>query len=80
MAEDECFSKLLTEMTGVGERSGSMEETLDVVAEYFANELDISSQRLLSLLEPIITICLAVIAVVLLLGVYMPMFSMYGAM
>ena len=80
MGEDECFSKLLTEMTGVGERSGSMEETLDVVAEYFANELDISSQRLLSLLEPIITICLAVIAVVLLLGVYMPMFSMYGAM
>ena len=78
MGEDECFSKLLTEMTGVGERSGSMEETLDVVAEYFANELDISSQRLLSLLEPIITICLAVIAVVLLLGVYMPMFSMYG--
>ena len=80
MGELPCFSKLLTEMTGVGERSGSMEETLEVVADYFSNELDVSSQRLLSLLEPLITIGLAALAVILLLGVYMPMFSMYGAM
>lgn len=79
MAEEQCFPKFLTEMTGVGERSGSMVESLDVAAEYFANELDTGSQRLLSMLEPVITIVLAVVAVLLLLGVYMPMFGMYGA-
>lgn len=80
MGEIEYFSKLLTEMTGVGERSGSMEETLDIVGDYFNNEVEISSQRLLSVLEPVITIALAIIAVILLLAVYLPMFSMYGAM
>ena len=74
------FSKLLTEMTGVGERSGSMEETLEIVGDYFSNEVDLRSQRLLSALEPIITIVLAIVAVILLLGVYLPMFGMYGAM
>ena len=38
------------------------------------------TERLLSLLEPIITIILAVVVVVLLLAVYLPMFSLYGSM
>ena len=80
MGEIPYFSKLLTEMTGVGERSGSMEETLEIVGDYFSNEVDLRSQRLLSALEPIITIVLAIVAVILLLGVYLPMFDMYGAM
>ena len=80
MGEINYFSNMLTEMTGVGERSGSMEETFDVVGDYFANEVEVYSQRLLSVLEPAITIGLAVIAVVMLLCVYAPMFSLYGAM
>ena len=79
MSEINCFSNMLTEMTGVGERSGSMEETFDVVGDYFSNEVEVYSQRLLSILEPAITIGLAVIAVGLLLCVYAPMFSMYSA-
>lgn len=80
MSEIPYFSRLLTEMTGVGETSGSMEETLEIVGNYFSNEVDIRSQRLLSIMEPIITIALAIVAVFLLLGVYLPMFDMYGAM
>ena len=56
-----------------------MEETFDVVGDYFSNEVEVYSQRLLSILEPAITIGLAVIAVGLLLCVYAPMFSMYSA-
>ena len=80
MGEIEYFSKLLTEMTGVGERSGSMEETLEIVGDYFSNEVEIRSQRLLSMLEPIITLALAFVAVTLLLSIYLPMFDLYGAM
>ena len=79
MSEINCFSSMLTEMTGVGERSGSMEDTFDIVGDYFSNEVEVYSQRLLSILEPAITISLAVIAVLLLLCVYAPMFTMYGA-
>lgn len=78
MEEIEYFPKMLTEMVGVGERSGSLEQTLDVIGTYFDNEVEVLTSRLLSLMEPIITILLAVVVVFLLLAVYLPMFSMYG--
>lgn len=80
MSEIEYFPKMLTEMVGVGEQSGSLEETLDVIGSYFDNEAAMMTERLLSLLEPVITIILAVVVVVLLLAVYLPMFSLYGSM
>ena len=80
MAEVGCFPQMLTEMVGVGERSGSMEDTLDVVGDYFDNEAAVITTRLLSVMEPVITLVLAVVVVVLLLSVYLPMFGMYGSM
>ena len=79
MLADPTFPRLLTEMTGVGERSGNLEQTLTVIGDYFDNEVSVMTQRLLSLLEPAITIALAIITVVLLLAVYLPMFTMYGS-
>ena len=79
MNEISYFPKLLTEMVGVGERSGNMEETLTVIGDYFDNEVSVFTQRLLSMLEPAITIVLAVVTVILLLAVYLPMFTMYGS-
>lgn len=78
MEEYEYFPKMLTEMVGVGERSGSLEQTLDVIGAYFDNEVEVLTARLLAVMEPVITIILAVIVVLLLLAVYLPMFSMYG--
>ena len=79
MNEIPYFPKLLTEMVGVGERSGNMEETLTVIGDYFDNEVSVFTQRLLYMLEPAITIVLAVVTVILLLAVYLPMFTMYGS-
>jgi len=78
MREKKAFPKLLTEMTGVGEDSGSLAETLDVVADYFNNEVTLTTDKLISMMEPAITIALAVIVVILLLAVYLPMFTMYS--
>ena len=80
MKEIDYLPQMLTEMIGVGESSGTIVETLDAVGAYFVNETEIITNRLLGLLEPIITIGLAVITMLLLLSVYLPMFSMYGAM
>lgn len=80
MSAIDYFPPMLTEMVGVGERSGSLEETLDVIGDYYDNEVSVTTARLLAVLEPIITICLAVLVVVLLLAVYLPMFTLYGGM
>ena len=80
MAEQNlAFPRMLTEMTGVGERSGNLEQTLGVIADYFDNEVAIFTERFLAVLEPAITIGLAIVTVVLLLAVYIPMFTMYGS-
>jgi type IV pilus assembly protein PilC len=74
------FPKLLTEMTGVGEETGTLEHTLDVVGDYYNNETELTSQKALNLLEPIVIVLLAVIVVMILLAVYLPMFSLYGGL
>ena len=80
MKEEPCFPHLLVEMSNVGEQSGNLEKTLDVVSDYYNNEVEQMTNRLLAALEPAITVGLAVLTVVLLAGVYLPMFSMYGSM
>lgn len=80
MQEVEYFPKMLTEMVGVGERSGSLEQTLDVIGDYFDNEAAMMTERFLSLMEPVITVVLAAVVLVLLMAVYLPMFSMYGSL
>lgn len=78
MRDEGIYPQLLVEMTNVGEQSGNLEQTLNVVSDYYNNEVSVITDRLLSMMEPVITIGLAVMTVVLLLGVYLPMFSMYG--
>ncbi len=71
---------MLVQMTSVGESTGSMEETLKVLATYYDNETDLKTKRAIALLEPSIIIVLAVLVVLILFAVYLPMFSMYGNM
>lgn len=70
---------MLTQMTAVGESSGSMEDTLKVLAEYYDNETDVKVKRAISLLEPTIIVVLSIFVVIILLAVYLPLFSMYSA-
>lgn len=80
LRESGVFPELLVEMTGVGEESGNMEGTLDVIGEYYDSEVNVATTRLLTIMEPAITIGLAVMTVFLLLSVYLPMFGMYSGM
>lgn len=77
MRETGLFPELLVEMTAVGEESGSIEETLNVIGEYYDNEVEVLTSRAVGLLEPAIIVFLAVFVCFVLLAVYLPMFSMY---
>lgn len=74
-----ALPELLVEMTAMGEETGSLEDTLKVVGDYYDNEVDVTATRAVSLLEPIIICVLAAFVVLVLLAVYLPMFSMYGS-
>ncbi|MBQ9041562.1 MAG: type II secretion system F family protein [Eggerthellaceae bacterium] len=70
--------ELAIEMTAVGEQTGSLETTMEVISEYYDNEVETSTSRAMSILEPMIIVVLALIVFVLLLSVYLPLFGMYG--
>jgi type IV pilus assembly protein PilC len=74
------FPTLLLEMTAVGEETGALESTMDVIGAYYDNEVEISTAKLLTMLEPMITVVMAVVVLVILLSIYLPMFSMYAMM
>ena len=70
---------LLVEMISVGEETGKLEDTLGVVSEYYNKEVDSAVHKALEILNPCITIVMAIIVVFILLSVYLPLFSMYGS-
>lgn len=80
MIQEGCFPDLLNEMTSVGEETGALEETLAKTALYFDNEVETSTAKAISLLEPTLLIATAVIAGFIVISLYLPMFSMYSAM
>lgn len=76
----EYLPELLVEMTTVGEETGTLESTLDIIGSYYDNEIDFAATKMLAMLEPIIICVLAVMVLFILLSVYMPLFTMYGSM
>lgn len=73
-----AYPQLATEMTGVGEETGELEHTLEVVSEYYDFEVQEATARAIGMLEPITICLLAGIVAIILLAVYLPMFSIYG--
>lgn len=71
------FPKLVTHMLGIGEETGSMEEMLSKIADYYDEDVEGATQQLTAALEPIIIIIMAVIIGALILAVMQPMMSMY---
>lgn len=76
--DSKWFPTLLKEMVTVGEETGKLEDTLNVVSEYYTKEVDVAVKRALEILNPAITMVLAALVVFILLSVYLPIFGMYG--
>lgn len=71
---------MLVQMTTVGEATGAMESTLEVLAAYYDSETDVKTKRAITLLEPAIIVVLSVFVAFILVAVYLPMFSLYANM
>ncbi len=72
------FPKLAIDMIKVGEATGSLEEMLTSVSDYFDERVETKVQRLLTLVEPIMLIVMGIIVALLLISIYLPMFGALG--
>ena len=74
------FPPMLYHMVRIGEESGSTEEMLTKLADYYDEEVEMATQSLMAAMEPMIIIVLAGIVCVLLGAIMAPMMTMYSAL
>jgi len=67
--------RILVEMIRVGETSGNLTSVLDESADYYERSIDSKINSLISLIEPVIIIALGMVIAVMLISVYLPIFS-----
>lgn len=75
-----CIPQTMIDMCSVGEETGELEENLENVADYYANEADYRVQKLLAMLEPTLLVCLAIFAGIIVVSIYLPIFTMHDLM
>lgn len=63
------------EMVKVGEQTGALADMLSAVAEFYDEDLDVRIATVLSLVEPVLLVMMAVIVAGMLLAFYLPMFE-----
>jgi len=73
------FPELSTEMVEVGESTGALPQMLNSVAEFFEEDVQTALTAALALIEPAILIVMGVVVVVILIALYLPIFSMSNA-
>ena len=64
--------ELALDMIGIGEKSGSLREMLDEVANFYDAEAEVRMEQLMTLLEPVILVFMAGVVITILLAIYLP--------
>ena len=77
--ESEVFPAMVPQMIKIGEETGSMEEMLSKIADYYDEEVEMATEALVAAMEPLIIIVMAGTVLPIILAVLMPMFSLYGS-
>ena len=76
LADTGFFPNMLIKMIQVGEESGSLPKVLDKTAEYYERKVDTTISTATSLLEPIMIVTVGAIVLVVVIALYLPIFSM----
>lgn len=77
IADAEIFPPMLHHMLKIGEDTGTTEQMLDKVAEYYEAEVEEATKNLTTAMEPMIIIVLAVLVGGVIGSIVMPMLSIY---
>ena len=67
-------------MLAIGEETGEMDKMLSKVADFYEDEVSTTVKALTSLLEPMMIVLVGIIVGSILLGMYLPMFSVFEEM
>ena len=78
--QSQMFSPLVLQMFAVGDETGRVDELLIEGADYYEREVDYGVKSLTAKIEPLLLVVVSLIVGLLALGIFSPMWDMYGAM
>jgi type IV pilus assembly protein PilC len=70
------FPFMLTQMVSVGEATGTLDEMLSKLADFYDEEVDASVTSLLSIMEPVLMVFIGGLVGSLVISMYLPIFSL----
>jgi len=79
LEESGIFTEMSVDMVKVGEATGSLDEMLGNVSDLLDDQVETRMARLLSLVEPMMLVFMGLIIGLLLVSIYLPMFSVLGS-
>ncbi|WP_375480195.1 type II secretion system F family protein [uncultured Jatrophihabitans sp.] len=71
------FPSMVTQMMQVGEETGQITDMLDKLADYYDKEVETATESLTSAMEPLLVVLLGAVIGVMVICLYLPMFSIY---
>lgn len=77
--ETRIFPPMISNLTGVGEEAGDLQGMLGKLADYYDEEVEEATQKLLAMLEPIVILFMAVFVVIIVFSIFLPMLNMTKA-
>lgn len=80
IARSEYYPLIVSSMVAVGEETGELDTVLAKIAEYYKDEVDVATENMSSILEPVFLIIMGLAIAFISLGIYMPMFQLSEVM
>lgn len=74
------FPPMVYHMVRIGEETGNTEEMLDKLADYYEEEVEMATQTLMAVMEPMVIVLLAAIVIPIMGACLMPMMTMYDTL
>lgn len=79
LRDTSLFPPMVCNLAGIGEETGDLQDMLEKAADYYDEEVEDATSRLLSLMEPCVLLFLAVFVVIIVLAIFLPMLNMTKA-
>ena len=80
MAKYSVFPPMMVQMTAVGEKTGTLDANLIRISDFYDTEVTSSLDIMLTILEPIMLLFVALIVGTIVISMYLPLFNIYQAM
>ncbi len=77
MKNHAIFTPMMIQMVNVGEKSGALDDILNKVADFYDEEVSNSIETVITILEPILLLVVAVMVAIIVLSLYLPLFNVY---